>query len=457
MKKARMSRGLKTALLVVCLAIGALIALECAARFIYYQRHGDSALALARPRALLSGRGAGADPASGKGRWRPGADPKGRLSAEQRERLRQLRAIGYLSGSQKAPAASGVTVFDRERACAGLNLVVSGHAPEASLMDMDGREVHRWECGIDRAWPDFAASDFLGKSDRDKATFWRRAHVMADGGLLAIFEGIGLIRLDKESKLIWARLNGAHHDLYVAPDGTIFVLTRTAHINRGYNPDSPILEDFICRLDPRGRELGRISILDCLANSTYAPVLKRARAAGDIFHTNTIERIEEAPRGKDHPLRQGTFLVSVRKLDFICAIDIEQGSVYWGETGFWHQQHQPTLLANGNLLVFDNSGRSGESSVLEYEFASRKIVWAYRGNKIKPFYSESCGSCQRLANGNTLITETDRGRAFEVAEDGRIVWEYVNPRRAGEKREWIASLFDVVRLDRDFPLDWLPE
>ncbi|HEX9698530.1 MAG TPA: hypothetical protein VGD06_03635 [Acidobacteriota bacterium] len=32
-----------------------------------------------------------------------------------------------------------------------------------------------------------------------------------------------------------------------------------------------------------------------------------------------------------------------------------------------------------------------------------------------------------MPNGNTLITETDRGRAIEVDAAGEIVWELVNP------------------------------
>ena len=43
---------------------------------------------------------------------------------------------------------------------------------------------------------------------------------------------------------------------------------------------------------------------------------------------------------------------------------------------------------------------------------------------------------QRLPNGNTLITESDAGRVFEVTEGGDIVWEFVNLdiMEAGEHR-----------------------
>ena len=66
----------------------------------------------------------------------------------------------------------------------------------------------------------------------------------------------------------------------------------------------------------------------------------------------------------------------------------------------------------------------------------------------------TCGTTQRLDNGNTLITESDFGRAFEVTSDGDIVWEFFNTFRAGEDQEFIATLMEVLRLPPDFPMDW---
>jgi hypothetical protein len=43
----------------------------------------------------------------------------------------------------------------------------------------------------------------------------------------------------------------------------------------------------------------------------------------------------------------------------------------------------------------------------------------------------------------------------EVTPDKTIVWEFVSPHRAGEDNELIATLFDVVRFERDFAASWL--
>jgi len=388
----------------------------------------------------------------GSGRWREA--PKPSLNEEQREAIRKLETLGYVSGSQPAPREDGITIHDESKAYGGLNLVVSGHAPEALLMDMSGDTLHTWKCDVYRAWPGFESDQTVGRDQLH--TFWRRARLLPNGDLFAIFERIGLIKLDRQSRVVWAVKNRAHHDLDVDENGNIYVLTGEERINKTHNAEQAIWEDYISVLDPQGRELKRVPVLEALQNSDFVSVLYRAEREGDILHTNTIELIKELPRDAATPFRKGTVIIAIRHLDLVCAVDLESQTVYWAESDFWHWQHQPTLLDNGNLLVLDNMRRRQSSAVIELEPVSRHVKWSYVGGVDGAFYTTSCGSCQRLPNGNTLITESDPGRAFEVAPDKTIVWEYVNPHRAGEEEELIATLFEVVRLPKDFAVGWLP-
>ena len=106
------------------------------------------------------------------------------------------------------------------------------------------------------------------------------------------------------------------------------------------------------------------------------------------------------------------------------------------------------------MLLFDNYVLMEQSSVWEFNPVTEEVYWHYRGNRRHPFYSEVCGTTQRLPNGNTLITESDNGRVFEVTRDKEIVWEFYNPHRAGENREYIAMVPELVRLPPEFPQRW---
>lgn len=85
-----------------------------------------------------------------------------------------------------------------------------------------------------------------------------------------------------------------------------------------------------------------------------------------------------------------------------------------------------------------------------------RVEWTYGGAADQHIYSWCCGMARRLPNGNTLVVESQAGRAFEVTPDQRVVWDFVNPHRAGPNDELIAQLFDLVRLPLDYGRSWLP-
>jgi len=392
-------------------------------------------------------------------RWQSGHGDA-ELSAEKQAEIRKLQTIGYASGTVEATTEEVVTVHDEAQAFAGMNFYTSGHAPEAVLADMDGHERHRWQCSYNDAWPE-AQLDFNTVTAMNS---WRRAHLFPNGDILAIFEGLGIVKLDKNSQRVWSALNGAHHDLDVAPDGNIFVLTRTAHTVPRIHRSSPILEDFVVVLDSAGRELKRVSILECYENAKI-PIENVAEISEhvidgkrvmlpDLFHTNSLEVLDIRAAESRPEFSEGNVLISLRTLDRLAVVDLEREQIVWSLRGQFKAQHDPQILPSGHLLLFDNLGTAERSAVLELDLASGESRWEYRGSDAKPFYSNTCGTAQRLPNGNTLITESDGGRALEVTPSAETAWEFYNPHRAGENDRYIATLFELVRLPPDFPVEW---
>jgi len=379
------------------------------------------------------------------GRWRK--------ARSLQDEINELEGIGYASGYELAPVERGVTI-NTSKAWNGYNLYVSGHGPEAILTDMQGDELHRWRGPFEEVLPDFKRQLGSRKKYRD---FWRRAHLYPNGDLLAIFEGHALVKLDRDSNVKWTFSGLAHHDLDVLPDGRIFLLTRKGKLIPRIDPDNPVLEDYVVILDKQGKRRLKVSIFECFENSEFADLLDLAEARGDFFHTNTIEVLDGSLAYRHPAFKKGNVLVSILRLSTIAILDLQAKKVVWALAEGWVEQHQPTVLPNGAMMIFDNLGgdeEHGRSRVIEFDPIEYEEKWLYEGTEANHFQSDRCGSCQRLPNGNTLITETDNGRAFEVTRDKEIVWEFLNPNRAGDDETLIASLFEVVRLPADFPVDW---
>ncbi len=387
------------------------------------------------------------------------------LTDEQQREIRKLESIGYLAGSSKAPDMANVVTHDRNRAWQGLNFYTSGHAPEALLMDMDGKVLHRWQCTFKQSFPNYPQGNNVADMQ-----FWRRALLLPDGSILAIHEGLGLVKLDKDSNILWAWDSGAHHDLFLGPEGRIYVLTRSAHLSPLLNSETPILEDYISILSPEGVEQERISLLECFqrASDDYSwrqlsksfwkrqEQLKLANPESDIFHTNSIELLDGQIADREPAFARGNILTAFRHLDTIAVIDPKARKVVWALSNKLSLQHDPTITPDGGLLVFDNHWSPGHSSrVVVFDAANRTEEWAYTGSSSHPFYSPTCGTAQALSNGNILITESDNGRAFEVTPEKQIVWEFFNPHRAGKNDELIATLFEVTRFPEEAVVEWL--
>jgi hypothetical protein len=382
------------------------------------------------------------------------------LTEKQKESMRQLEALGYLQGVSVAPSSSGVTTHFPDQTWQGLNFYVSGHAPEATLMNMDGTILHKWSYDYLQVFP--------GRKKPKWAWHWRRAHLYEDGDILALWEGNLLIRIDRNSRLKWKYSGKPHHDVFVREDGKIYVLARKAMIVPSIHKTEPVQDDFIDILDSHGNRLYRISVLECFQNSEYYwSVLQEVRdrvayrlatgkkPPGDIFHANSIQVFDGTHKRLSPIFRDGNVLISLREPGIVAVIDPEQRAVVWATSGMWHRQHDPVLLDNGRMLIFDNLGHLGYSRVTEIDLFSQKVFWKFEGNPPETFYSRACGAVQRLQNGNTLITESENGRAFEVTPDGTVVWEFVNPHRAGNNNELIATLFEVFRTPDDWELSWL--
>ncbi len=365
---------------------------------------------------------------------------------ESAETDSDLGALPYLAGYNPPPAGSGVIRYQPEKAQPGLNFYLSGHAPAAYLMDMEGNILHRWTIEFEQIGRPAPPGSYRERGFNPE-TYWRRAYLFPNGDILALFPDLALVRLDLDSRIVWARTGRFHHDFCLNPDGTIYTLTNDTIESHGrLSLAGPLTDNRIALLSPRGEEIRSFSLLEAFLDSDYAPILNAMKKEGDALHANTIE-VVGADVGGDSPLKKGLLLVSIREIDTIALIDPDEEKVVWARKGDWKRQHHPTVVANSRLILFDNLGEGGRSKVIEFDPADGRVCWSYRDGEDGILYSQLLGSNHRLDNGNTLIIESCQGRVLEVTPGKEIVWEFINPERAGPDNEFIAVIPDLIRID----------
>lgn len=381
------------------------------------------------------------------GRWHNLALP-GQQAAVDEQRRAQLLSLPYASGSQPAGhSAGGVRLLDPDRLNPGVNLYVSGHAAEAFLITSDGTLLHRWRARFSRAFPSAAAfmqGPNLAALSPGLAE-WRRVALRDNGNLVALFQGGGIVELDRDSNVVWRAYGAYFNDLWLEPDGSVLTLAKRVRSGEILGRPDDILEDELVWLGPAGTVQRRISLLEALRQQR-PDLLAELVDHADVLHSNTVFPVQFDQTGVFH---RGQLIVSLREIDTLLAIDAASGLIGWAQRGPWRRQHEPTLEADGTIWLFDNQGgEAGRSRVLHYDPATGKMLAHLEG-----FYSAQAGSVQRLANGNLLVSESERGRAVEITADGTPVWEFESPHRAGEHNELVATLFEVQRIDRPA---WLP-
>lgn len=384
------------------------------------------------------------------------SDYESTLSSEELERLESIRAMGYLGAVSEAPAVSGVTVYNKDAASPGVNLLVSGHAPEIILLDMEGNLLHTW-------WPKFDDPDWPEEALPAafmKTMAWRRAWLYPNGDVLVIAEYFTLIKMDKEGHILWARPGGFHHEMEVAEDGRIYVLYRE-HETRpeaglGKNP----LIDYLMILDSEGKEICRVSLLEAIENSYYAPLLHGLDYDYDLLHANSLQVLDDTHKDQIPAFKKGNVLVCMLNPSLIAVVNIADQKVEWGQTGQWLFPHDPTLLTKGEILLFDNHGPKWHymepmaSRVLQFNPMTREALWEYTGTREAPFFSYFAGLATPLPNGNILVSETSNGRAFEITREKEIVWEYRTPYRINGEENLSAILSQMQRYPKEYVDAW---
>lgn len=347
-----------------------------------------------------------------------------------------FEALPYLSWTEGEtdPQQRGVTVWDRERAWEGINLFTND-VNEVYLMDMAGRRLHIWT---------------LPKEFEHCEHF----ELLPRGEVVVVCVLEGLVKLDRDSNVLWVSEMPVHHDVEVLADGTFLTPRRVgSQMYQGRR----VIFDGVAHLSAEGQALDVWSTWEHLAElqehheptSLDKPSASpRSRKIFDYYHLNTVEVLPATLLGeRDTRFQAGNLLICLRNANLILILDRDTKGISWSwGPGELSLPHMPTMLASGNILVFDNGFAAQRSRVLELDPVSLEIVWRYEGDPPESFFTKYRGSNQRLPNGNTLICDADNGRVVEVTAAGELVWEFWNPELKGGSRK---RIYRFMRKSKD--------
>ena len=296
---------------------------------------------------------------------------------------------------------------------AGLSIEQSRSFFDVVLYDAEGRVLHEWPV-------DYSILDPEGLKPLN--VMLHGMEVFEDGSLAVTFDAGNVIaRIDACGQPMWTTAGEFHHSISSDGQGGIWAW-RNEDIVRLDAETGQEIHEISLRDDvmqAAGGQQGILSIRSYI-DADGAPL----RYDWDAFHANDVEPLSTEMADAFPQFEAGDLLISLRELNLVAVIARETGRLIWWQHGPWLKQHDPDFRPDGTITVYDNASGLGISRILRINPTSREVETVFAGSEAVPFYSWQRGKHQMLPNGNVLITESERGRVFEAAPDGNLVWEH---------------------------------
>jgi len=345
--------------------------------------------------------------------------------------------------SEDSESLGRVTINNPDATYGGFTLFPATGTAQVHLLDIEGNIVNTWPVDANRArlLPNgnllVVHMSFWGR----RVPEWRELRK-----IIREYTWEGEIAWEYEAEDV------VHHDLRKLDNGNVLFLGRSLvpdellkSIDNPYRRFADTRTDSVVEVNMEGEVVWEWAAHDHIdlnyCGARGCEFLDRnedtRRNIDDWTHVNSVQALPDNRwyRDGDKRFKPGNILIMPRNWWTALLIDRDSGKIVWeysgdyrGGLGGGHEPHmiEEGLPGAGNILIFDNGQRNshhpGNSFILEINPVTKEIVWLYDvGDE---FFSNSRGSMQRLPNGNTLISEDNTGRVFEVTAEKEIAWEF---------------------------------
>lgn len=274
-------------------------------------------------------------------------------------------------------------------------------------------------------------------------------------------EGSGgfLQEINDKNEVVWEYKDPyLHHEPILLTNGNILTMrwqvmdeSLAARVKDGLPVEGPMYEDSIIEINRRKR-----IVWDWTASDKISPE--------EMYHCPVCPRDTWLHMNSIFEMKNNNILVSFPKANTIAVIGKKDKNIIWiwDSKGEVSHQHSPIELENGNIMVYDNGMHPFKFStdftrVIELNPVSQRVVWMYMGdsaNRLAVYFdSPIYSNVQQLTNKNLIITEGVSGTIMEIAPNGELLWEYVNPYPLEDSiiEPHSKAIFSAYKYEKEFP------
>ncbi|WP_276359344.1 arylsulfotransferase family protein [Daejeonella sp. H1SJ63] len=278
----------------------------------------------------------------------------------------------------------------------------------------------------------------------------------ADGSLIFNTEDRSLIKIDRNSKVLWSLDGIFHHSQEFDAEGNIWASSvieqNKPFISRYFKE---YRDDALAQISPEGTLLKKLSISKILLDNGYRGLLFGiGPMEKDPIHLNDIQ-----PALSSGPYwEKGDLLVSIRNKSTVFLYRPSTNKILWLQTGPWLNQHDADFIDDHRISIFGNNiirnasydFIDGHNEVYVYDFSKAELSTPYteflKKAKVRTMTG---GRSEILPNGDVFIEETDFGRMLR-GNSRNTIWQYVE--RVDENS---ASVLGWSRILNPLPFTFL--
>ena len=376
----------------------------------------------------------------------------------------------YMEGKQLDIKGNGLVGYEPSEVSKGYTLINGMEKNDyiVKLIDIKGNTVHKWVVPYCKY---YTCDDIANKQTIEWVNEIGGSVLYPNGDIVLSHQYAGLMKLDKDSNVIWKTNLRAHHLLYRDKEGNIWTPgVKTGQAQYKIGKHILIIKDpeYIFKVSPDGQLLEEYNIIDILINSDMKGLMvdlfnrfdeekTDGSLVGNIIgekltHLNDVDIVEDPEVYALAGYEKGDILFSLNTLNAIVLLDPKTKKVKWLSVTPFLRQHDPDITKDGNIMVFDNKGGGNKafferkSRVLSFNPFNNKTTIHFEKDKEDLFYSFNRGNQQVLPNGNLLITESTRGHVFEINKEGKVVWEYFDI----WDKDYISFISQAIRYPEEY-------